>query len=49
MKILHFIHVSVASAFYRWAMREIKPMHPDVPMIVLRQRELAEKTRRLFA
>jgi hypothetical protein len=28
----------------RWALREIKPMHPDVPRIVLRLREL--ETRR---
>lgn len=27
-------------AFYRWALREIDPMHDDVPRIVLRLRNL---------
>lgn len=49
MKILTFIHVMVAQAFYRWAMREINPMHPDIPRIMQRQRELADKAQRLFA
>jgi hypothetical protein len=31
MKILNLVHVMVAQAFYRWAMREINPMHPDLP------------------
>ncbi len=49
MKILNFIHVVFAQAFYRWAIREINPMHPDLPGIVLRERELAEKHRKMFA
>jgi hypothetical protein len=49
MKILHFIHVSLASAFYAWAMREIDPLHPDVPRIVLRQKELSDKLEALYA
>lgn len=49
MKILNLIHVMVALAFYRWALREINPLHPDVPRIMLRQRELAEKASRIFA
>jgi hypothetical protein len=49
MKILHLIHVATAQAFYRWAMREINPTHPDVPRIVRRQLELADKARRLVA
>lgn len=49
MKIINFIHVVFAQAFYRWAIREINPMHPDLPGIVLRERELAEKSRRMFA
>ncbi len=29
--------VTLASlAFYRWALREIHPTHPDVPLIVMR-------------
>jgi hypothetical protein len=49
MKILHLLHVVVAEAFYRWAMAEISPMHPDVPKIMLRQRQLAEKHRQIWA
>jgi hypothetical protein len=30
-------------------MKEINPMHPDVPRIMLRQQELAEKHRRIWA
>ena len=48
MKILHLLHVVVAQAFYRWAMKEINPMHPDVPKIMLRQQQLAEKYRRVW-
>ena len=49
MKILNFIHVMVAQGFYRWAMSEINPMHPDVPRIMRRQMELADKARNIFA
>ena len=49
MKILHLLHVVCAQAFYRWAMKEISPMHPDVPKIMLRQQQLAEKYRRIWA
>jgi hypothetical protein len=49
MKILDLIHITVAQAFYRWAMREINPMHPDVPRIMARQMELQDKARRVFA
>ena len=49
MKILDLFHVMVAQAFYKWAMREINPMHPDVPKIMLRQQQLAEKYRRIWA
>ena len=49
MKILKLLHVVLAQSFYRWAMREINPMHPDVPRIVRRQQELAEKYRRIWA
>lgn len=49
MKILNLIHVVIAQAFYRWAMREINPMHPDLPGIMLRERELSDKSKRMFA
>lgn len=48
MKILDLIHVMIASAFYRWAMSEINPLHPDVPRIVLRQKQLADKASKIF-
>jgi hypothetical protein len=49
MKILSLIHLTVAQAFYRWALREINPLHPDVPRIVRRQNELAQKARQIWA
>jgi hypothetical protein len=49
MKILTFIHLSLSQAFYRWAMREINPLHPDLPRILMRQQELADKAHRMFA
>jgi hypothetical protein len=49
MKIINLLHVVLAQAFYRWAMREINPMHPDVPKIMLRQQQLNEKYRRIWA
>ena len=49
MKILRFIHVSFAQAFYGWALREIDPMHPDLPKLVMRRQELADQARRMFA
>ena len=49
MKILHLLHVVCAQAFYRWAMNEISPMHPDVPKIMVRQQQLEEKYRRIWA
>ena len=49
MKILNFIHVMIARGFYSWAMKEINPMHPDLPRIMQRQRELEDKAQRIFA
>jgi hypothetical protein len=49
MKILNLIHVMIAQAFYKWALSEINPLHPDVPRIMLRQQELEDKARQLFA
>jgi hypothetical protein len=49
MKILKLIHVMCAQAFYSWAMREIDPLHPDLPRIMMRQSELADKAQRTFA
>jgi hypothetical protein len=49
MKILSLIHVMCAKAFYGWALREIDPLHPDLPRILLRQNALTEKERSLLA
>jgi len=49
MKILNLLHLTFAQAFYRWAMREIDPLHPDLPRIVMRQQELRDKAQRMFA
>lgn len=43
--ILRLIHVTIAKAYYDWAMREIHPLHPDVPRIRLRQVELNDAER----
>lgn len=32
----------LAIAYYRWALAEISPMHPDVPYIVHRLRRLLD-------
>lgn len=31
-----------ALSYYRWALREMGPQHPDVPHVVLRVRELED-------
>ncbi len=42
------LHTWIGSSFYAWAMREIDPLHPDLPRIVLRQRELQDTLDRLL-
>lgn len=49
MSIFRLIHVVIARGFYRWALSEMNPLHPDLPKIVLRQQELADEARRLLA
>lgn len=48
MYLPHMLRVWLAQAFYRWALREIDPLHPDVPRLVLRERELADQAARAF-
>jgi hypothetical protein len=48
MSLLRMLHSWIGCSFYAWAMREIDPLHPDVPRIVLRQRELQDTLRRLL-
>ncbi|MBC5766566.1 hypothetical protein [Ramlibacter albus] len=47
MKILNLLHLTIAQMFYRWALREIDPLHPDVPRILLKQKELADRARHI--
>lgn len=42
------LHAWVGAGFYTWALREINPLHPDLPAIVLRRRELHDKLGRLL-
>jgi hypothetical protein len=49
MKILNLIRVQVSLGYYRWALREIPPLHPAVPMIVQRQRTLEDQLKELYA
>ena len=49
MKVINLLYLVCAQAFYRWAMREIDPLHPDVAKIVLRQHDLALKQRRMWS
>lgn len=48
MHIIRLVYLTIVRAFYNWALREIDPLHPDVPRLVLRQYELNERTRRLL-
>jgi hypothetical protein len=48
MKVVTLLYVVCAEAFYRWAMREIDPLHPDVAQIVLRQHQLEEQHRSMW-
>lgn len=49
MKILRFIHLSYAQFKTNWALREIDPMHPDLPKLVMKRRELEDQARKMFA
>src|SRR5213076_685612 len=48
MKILHLLYLVCARGFYRWAMREIDPLHPDVGKITIRQRDLDIEYRQIL-
>jgi hypothetical protein len=49
MKVINLLYLACAQAFYRWALREIDPMHPDVAKIVLRRHELDLKQRSMWS
>lgn len=49
MKVLKFLHNTLAQAFYGWAMKEIPPTHPDVPKIVMRRQQLADEAKEMWA
>lgn len=48
MHLFDLMYVIARRAFYHWAMREIDPMHPDLPGILVRQSEFDERARELF-
>lgn len=48
MSILRILHTLAGAGFYAWALREINPLHPDLPRIVLRKRELQDELARLL-
>lgn len=41
-RILHELRLSFARAFYQWALREIDPLHPDLPCLLMRARALED-------
>lgn len=50
MKIIRFIYLMVADAYYGWAMRErLSGTHPDLPRAILRRNEIQHQLRRMFA
>ena len=46
MNVPRLVFLWIAQGFYRWALREISPLHPDLPRIVVRERELADEAAR---
>lgn len=49
MKILRFIYLTLADAYYGWAMRErLTGTHPDLPAAVLRRHTIQEQLRSMF-
>jgi hypothetical protein len=49
MRILSIVHVTLACAFYRWAMGQIDPLHPDLPRILIKRQEMEERAQQLWA
>ncbi len=49
MRILSIVHVTLACAFYRWAMGQIPPLHPDLPRILIKWQEMEEREQQLWA
>jgi hypothetical protein len=48
MLVLRVCHNMLAIAYNQWALREINPLHPDVPRILLRLSELRDTARTLL-
>lgn len=44
--VLTLVWTTVADAFYRWAQREIHPLHPDSGRLALLRMEVRETRRR---
>lgn len=47
MKILKFIYLTAAQAYYNRACAH-DPLHPDLPKIVLKRKELEDEARRMW-
>lgn len=49
MTVLRLLRATIAVKFYAWALREVWPLHPDVPLIARRHhywtQQLKELTR----
>jgi hypothetical protein len=47
MEILELLYLMTARALTGWALREIDPLHPDLPKLVLRQKAASVQLRSL--
>lgn len=48
MLVLRVCQNMLLQAYYQWALREINPLHPDVPRIMQKQIELRDIARTLL-
>lgn len=48
MKVLYLCYNMLAQGFYEWALREMHPLHPDVPHIMWRLVELRDRAQILL-
>lgn len=44
---LRLLRATLGRAFYAWALREVNPMHPDVPLIALRHHHWSQRLKEL--
>jgi hypothetical protein len=46
MKVLRVLQYTLQLAFRRWALREINPLHPDLPRLVVEKARLRDLLRK---